>query len=401
MKALSLKLTAAAAVFAVVFVPAVSAKSSVRVKLSVLPLPKSAIGPAARSLPLERAGSGVLTNGGSSGVDKIDVAGMSVTPNRSFGHTFASTQYLEKLGRIRGYVLDYGLGASGGAGVTEVRTGVDEYRTRADAKQALELWKRFDPTIKIWVGNGLSVSVTKEQVAAVGGRRFAFLVGYSATNIRPLYGVDEQFTEGRYQADVTVWAGNAAAAGKLAPTLAKKLDARIKRALAGTLHAKPVKLPPRQKPRRSPGSPDLSKLALQTTDVPGQATAFVHNYVAGSPLSSFTVSEYWVNFIPAGAFNFFEQQIQWFATANQARFQADFDAAFLDRYEYPLDLSSLGDGARGAVDDHGSGCATLVFSSGRLEELIDFSSDNPIQTSDAQTIAQKAANYIDTAGLGS
>ncbi|HJU37461.1 MAG TPA: hypothetical protein VJ716_08605 [Gaiellaceae bacterium] len=405
MKALSLRLIAAAAVFAVVFVPAAAGKSSVRVKLSVLPLTKSAIGPAAKSLPLERAGSGVLANGGRSGIGKIDFAGMAVTPNHSFGHTLPSTQYLEKLGRISGYVLDYGLGASGGAGVTEVRTGVDEYKTRADAKKGLALWKRLDPTIDIWVGNGLSVSVTKERVAAVGGSRFAFLVGYSDANIAPLYGVDEQFTQGRYEADVTVWAGSAAAAQRLAPILAKKLDVRIKRALAGKLHAKPVELTPRQKPGPPSGGPDLSRLALQTSDVPGPATAFVHSYVAGSPLSSFTVSEYWANFIPAGPFNFLEQQIQWFATANQASFQADFDAAFLDRYQHPLDLSSLGDGARGAVENRGSedntGYATLVFSSGPLEELVVFASDNPIQPSDAQSIAQRVANYINAAGLGS
>lgn len=43
----------------------------------------------------------------------------------------------------------------------------------------------------------------------------------------------------------------------------------------------------------------------------------------------------------------------------------------------------------------------LVLSSGRLEEIIHFSSDNPIQAPDAQGIAQWVASYVNAAGLGS
>jgi hypothetical protein len=375
----------------------------VRVKLSVLPLPASSIGAVAKSLPLERDGSGVLVNGKGNVLGKHVLGSLPVTPNCAYGHAFPVGS--AGTGRISGYVLDYGLGASGAAGVTEVRTGVDKYKTSADAKAGLAFWKTNDRRVGQWVGNGLSVAVRKEKVGTVGGRRFAFLVSYSDANIAPLYGVDEQFTQGRYEADVTVWAGSAAAARQLAPRLARKLDGRIKRALAGKLHARPVKLPPKQKPGPPPGGPDLSPLALQTTDINGPATALAHDYWVGGPLPLFTVSEYWANFIPAGKFDFLSQQIQWFATANQASFQSDFDAAFLDQYQHPLDLSSLGDGARGAVDNTGTGTGTgyseLVFSSGQLEEFVVFAGDDAIQTSDAQSIAQKVANRIDAAGLGS
>jgi hypothetical protein len=386
-------------------VPVASAKSAVKVKLSVLPLPASVIGSAAKSLPLQRDGSGVLINGGGKGneLNKHVVSSLPVTPNCSFGHAFPAGAGL--VGRISGYVLDYGLGASGGAGVTEVRTGVDEYMTRADARQGLSFWKRNDKKVGQWVGGGLSVTVASEKVVAVGDRQFAFRVAYRDANIAPLYGVDEQFTEGRYEADATVWAGSEASATRLAPRLAKKLEARIRRALAGKLHAKPVKLPPRQKAGPPPGGPDLSQLALRTTDMSGPATSGIGTYVVGGPLPAFAVSEYFATLIPAGKFNALGQQIEWFATANQASFQADFDAAFLGQYQYLLDLSSLGDGARGAVDNRGSGTstgyATLVFSTGQLEERLDFSSDNPIETSDAQAVAQKVANYINAAGLGS
>lgn len=390
-----------AALAATVVVPAASARPRLPVKLSILPLPKSALGSAGRSLALERAGSGVLVNGKGNLLNKLFAGSLPVTPNCSFGH-ISLTRESSLSGRISGYVLDYGLGASGGVGVTEIRTGVDRFKTRADANKGLTFWKRNDGMVGVWVGSGLSVTVRKEKVAAVGGGRFAFLVSYRAANIKPLYGVDEQFTKGRYEADVTVWAGTAAAAENLAPRLAKRLERRLELALAGKLHAKPVKLPPRQKPGPPPGGPDLSQLALKTTDMNGPATAYAHNYLVGGPLSAFTVSEFYATFFPAGKVDALGQQIEWFTTANQASFQADFDSTFFDQFQQSLDLSSLGDGARGAVDNSGGdGYAELVFSSGQLEELVIFNSSNTIQTADVQKIAQKVASYIDAAGLGS
>jgi hypothetical protein len=407
LKGLLFRGLALAMLVAAVVVPASAARSRApRVRLSVLPLAASAVGSAARSLPLERAGSGVLDNGVGNLVGKVVVdSGLAVTPNASFPHGVYVGSYLEKLGRISGYALDYGLGASGGEGITEVRTSVDEWRTPAAAGKGLALWNAADRLVTKYeyMGDGLSIALRKQKVARVGSRRFAFLVGYHAANIAPLYGLDEQFTRDRYEADVTVWAGTAAAAEQLAPKLAKKLDARIRRALVGKLRAKPVELPAKQKPGPPPGGPDLGQLALQTADLSGKATAFAHNYWVGGPLSAFAVSDYYATFIPAGRFASLGQEIQWFATPNQASFQADVDAAFFDRN--PLDLSGVGDGARGELANGGSGdtsgYAELVFSSGRLEELLAFDSDTAIQASDLQNIARKVASYIDAAGLGS
>lgn len=389
-------------VAAAVVVPAASARAKPRVALRLLPLPKSAIGPAARSLRLQHD-SGVLVNGVGNNAGKLVVgSGFTLTPNASFAHALYSGHDLAKVGRISGYALDYGLGASGGTGVTEVRTSVDEYRTPADAKKGLGLWRKTERSVLQYDRGGLSISLRKERAAAVGGSRFAFLVGYAAANIAPLFGLDEQFTAGRYEADVTVWAGTATAAEKLAPRLARKLHARIARALAGRLHARPVKLPRRQKAGRAPDGPDLSQLALQTTDLTGKAAAIANRYWVGHPLSAFAVSEYSVILIPAGEFNSLSQEIQWFATANQASLESDFDAAFFGAD--PLDLSSLGDGARGVVVNGGSGDGTgyaeLVFSSGRLEELLTFSGNDALGASDVETIAEKLASRIDAAGLG-
>ena len=393
MTGLTVKGLGVAALIAVVAVPAASARSAERVRLSVLPLPASSLGSAAESLPLQ-PGSGVLTNKGLVR-GRFFVYGAPVTPNRSFDPTGNPRH---KHGRISGYVLDYGLGASGGAGITEVRTSVDEYKTSGGAEKGLTFLKQDDLGITQWVGSGLSVAIKKQKVAAVGSERFAFFVGYRAANIAPLFGLDEQFTEGRYQADVTVWAGTAAAVKQLAPTLARKLDARIKQALAGRLHAQPVQLPPIPKAGPPPGGPDLAPLGLQTSDLGAQATDLTRMYMP--LLSRLALSDYTVVMAPAGPLSQLQQQILWYPTANQASLSADFDAAFFRKDS--LDLSSVGDGARGVFSYNSKvGQGLLVFSSGALEEYIFFNSKRALTTAQVESIAQTVANHINSAGLGS
>jgi hypothetical protein len=387
-----------AALIAAVVVPAASAKSAARVKLSVLPLPASSIGPAATSLSLQ-SDSGLAPN------TDAGRRGQLLTPTHSLAVLSAS--HLVKLGRISGYKLDYGLGASGGAGVTEVWTSVDEYKASAGAKKGLAFWKLIDGRgFPQYDHGGLGLAVVHKalKVAAVGSGRFAFFVGFSAANIAPVFGVDEQFTEGRYEADVMVWAGTAAAAKKLAPTLAKKLDARIKQALAGRLHATPVKLPPKQKPGPPIGGPDLGALALHASDVSPPGTVFGSYLV--DPIDPTARSTLMVTMNPAGQFDQFTQEIEWCPTANQASFMADFLTANAltvgGSVISQLDLGGIGDGARGWIaNNSGGGAAQVVFSSGQLLEILLVTSQNGVQASDAQKLAQTAANYINAAGLGS
>jgi hypothetical protein len=374
------------ALIAVMGVPAARANSVVRVRLSVLPLPASSLGSVARSLPLQDD-SGVVSN------KDLLAAELPVTPNHAF---FNVPFEPAALGRVSGYALDYGHGASGGAGVTEVWTSVDKYKTSADAKKSLAFWRVWDQRVTHSAGGGLAIAVKAEKVVSVGSRRFAFLVGYSAPNIVGLIGLDEQFTEGRYKADVTVWAGTVPAATSLAPKLAKKLDARIKQAFAGRLRARPVKLPPRPKAGPAPGGPDLARLALKTTDLSGQATALGPGYLP----ALFALSGYQAFMHPAGQFKQLVQDISWWPTANEASFNADFDAAPFGQDS--LDLSGVGDGARGFLaNDTTGGTAALFFSSGQLEEFLYFTSPTAIQTAQGRNIAQTVANYINAAGLGS
>lgn len=374
---------------AVVAVPAASARSSARVRLSVLPLPASSLGSAASSLPLQ-GDSGVVTN-----KDFQTGFGLPTTPNR----WFASPPFdPAKLGRTSGYALDYGHGASGGTGVTEVWTSVDRYKSGAAAKKGLASWRRWETNLFLasHFRGVFSVAVKKQKVAALGSSRFAVLVGYSGADIAPLFGLDEQFTAGRYEADVTVWAGSATAARNLAPRLAKKLEARIKLALAGRLHAKPVKLPSPPKAGPPPGGPALAPLALNTTDLSGQATVASEDYQPWP----FVLSGYGLFMNPAGQFDLLEQDIAWYATANEASFNVDAQLGPLGQGS--LDLSSIGDGARGFLSNgSSSGFAVLGFSSGRLAELLVMGSLNAIQPSQAESIAQTVANKINAAGLGS
>ena len=363
-----------------------------------MPLPRPVIGRAAKSLPLE-PDSGVASNRGP--VER----GLLLTPTHSLAAPAAARG--RDFGRIGGYVLDYGLGASGGAGVTEVWTSVDKYRASAWARKGLAFWKSYDRLPPPHDDRGvpaLTVVHKSAKVAAVGSRRFAFFVAFRAANFAPVFGLDEQFTEGRYEAEVLVWAGTAAAARTLAPRLAAKLDARIRQAMEGKLHATPVKLPTQQEPGPPEGGPDLGPLALRTSDLIGQARllgqAYRVDWVDPTALSDLEVT-----MSPAGPFDQIVQNIEWCPTANQASFMADLWTA-LDLNSASvsqLDLTGVGDGAEGVIASYANE-AQLVFTSGRLLETLNIASlpgGNKIQASDLQTLAQTVANHINAAGLGS
>jgi hypothetical protein len=351
------------------------------VKLALIPLPKSVIGSSARGLPLAHS-SGVVSN----------AAAASSSPD-------ATPSTFKKLGRVSGYVLEYGDAFTGAAGVTDVHTGIEQYKTAADAKRGLAFRKKEDSRLAALNQPGFSVTNVLVKVPAVGKKRFAYLTSYSAANIAPVSGLDEQVLEGRYILDVIVSAGDPAAAKALAPKLAKKLDARLRLALRGRLHAKPVKLPPKQKAGPPPGGPDLTQLALQASDLTGQVT--VDKAYLADPAA---ISDYSVFMLPAGQFDLLDQEIEWFATANEANFFTDFENALTlaDQGTTALDLSSLGDGARGNVTESSDvSSGAVFFSSGQLAEFIFMVVQGPIKSSDVTSVAQAAAAKINAAGLGS
>jgi hypothetical protein len=137
-----------------------------------------------------------------------------------------------------------------------VRTSVEVYKTPADARRALAFWKKEDAALHRLDNAGFSVTSVEVMVPAParGTSHFAYLTSYSAANIAPVSGIDEQVAEGRYVLDVIVTAGAASTGHALAPTLAGKLDARLRLARGGRLHATPLKLP-KQKAGPPPGGP--------------------------------------------------------------------------------------------------------------------------------------------------
>lgn len=377
------KVLLVAALAAVVFVPAASASRAPSVKLALLPLPKSALGSAAHSLALAH-GSGPVSN--------------AAAANNT---TDATTAAIKKLGRVNGYVLAYGDEFDGAAGVTSVRTGAELYKSAADAKRGLAFWRTEDAGLSALNQPGFAVANVLVKVPSVGTKRFAYLTSFSAANIAPVSHLDEQVADGRYVLDIAVAARTGSAAKALASKLANKLDARLKLALKGRLHAKPVKLPAAQTAGPPPGGPDLSAMALQTSDLAGTATLTGEDYFADPG----AVSDYGLLMLPAGPFDLLDQEIEWFSTANGASFEADLVTALARSQQGTtvLDLSSLGDGAQGSVTEGSSiSSGQVVFSTGKLAEFIFMGLQGAaIGTNDVTSVAQAAANRIDAAGLGS
>jgi hypothetical protein len=367
---------------AAVLVPAAAASRAHPVKLSIVPLPKSAIGAAAHSFKLAHD-SGPVSN--------RDAAAQ--TPD-------ATAKTFKKLGRVNGYALEYGNAFTGAVGVGDVRTSIDEYKTPSDARRALVFWKKEDAAHQKLDNPTFSVTSVPVKLPAPAARtsHFAYLTSYSAANIAPVSGIDEQIADGRYVLDVIVTADTAAAAEALAPKIAGKLDARFRLARKGRLHAKPVKLP-KQKAGPPPGGPDLKALALRASDLVGDVTVD-----KGYVVDPAAISDYSVFMLPAGQFDALDQEIEWYSTANEASFYADFAnaATLAQQGTTALDLSSLGDGAQGSVtEDSSFSTGQVFFSSGQLAVFVFMGSLDAVATDDVLSVAQVAASRIDAAGLGS
>jgi hypothetical protein len=363
-------------------VPAASATRSHSVRLAIVPLPKSVIGATAQSFSLAHD-SGRVSNASAA------------------AHTSDATpRTFRKLGRVDGYALEYGNAFTGDAGITAVRTGIEQYKTASDARRALGFWKKEDAELSKLDNPDFSVTSVPVDVPAPAARtsRFAYLTSYSASNIVPVAGIDEQVADGRYVLSVIVTAGTASDAVALAPTLAKKLDDRLRLARGGRLHARPVKLS-RQKAGAPPGGPDLSALALRRADLRGKVSV-TQGYIADPA----AISDYSVFMLPAGPFDALDQEIEWYPAANEASFYADFEQATMlaQKGTTALDLTGIGDGAQGSVSpssDYSGG--QVFFSSGHLAEFIFMAKAGSISSDAVTKVAQAAANRIDAAGLGS
>ena len=380
---------------AALLVPAASATRAHRVKPAVVVMPKSALGAAGQRLALSR-NSGFLSNAGAS--------------NNSFS---AGVNTFVKLGRVTGYDLTYGDRYSGRPGSTEISTGVDLYKTAADAKRGLAFWRKDDPTVKVLNPYGLTYTLQALPAPNVGTRGFAYATTLSVPNAEPVVVVDERFTEGRYELHAYVAAGSLSAAAGLAAKLARKLDHRLRLAEAGHLRGKPVKLLKQLKAGPPSGGPDLGTLALTASDFGNQSTPFDEGYGAPTPPSISGFVRAWQ---PAGPFADLSQVIDWFPKANDAAVLARFEGAGL-AYAFteglltgtpgeftPVDLSAIGHNAYGgivSVSQTGQPTvylAIVALSSGLAADVVLAGSQSQLEAADLVNLAQTAANRLD-AGL--
>jgi hypothetical protein len=200
-----------AAVAAAVLLTVASASgASQQLKLALLPLPKTALGQAGHALPLA-ADSGADSN-----------AHAATQGTGDF-----SAKQLKHLGRVSGYLLDYGSPFSDTAGVSQIQTEVEQYRSAAKARRGLAFWRKQELDVRLLKKFGLHVSFKKIALPNVHGPHWAYLTTLSANGLSPLHGVDAQLLDGNYLLDVNV-AGSPAEVERLVPTLARKFDQRLR-----------------------------------------------------------------------------------------------------------------------------------------------------------------------------
>jgi hypothetical protein len=374
------------ALAAVVLVPSASAGRAPRLELALVPLPRSALGAAGRPLTLAHD-SGAVSN--------QEAAGNSLT---------GTPERFNKLGRVTGYLLNYGDAFRGGTGVTAIRTGVERYRSAAAARRGLAFWRADDATFARLRGATLGVALRAPKAPRVGTRRFASLVTLTVPDVQPVTLVDELVQDGPYVLEASVSAGSSARAEALAPKLVRKLERRFRLALAGRLRTKPVRLPAVLKAGPPAGGPDLASLTFAESDFSPPATVLASGYFVDPGARS----AYSANYVPAGRYDL-TQQVEWYSTTQEAMFVAAFENAVLvseisASYGVSqvrrVDLGSVGDRAEGTSahftqSGQSGDAAFVVLTRGRAVDAVYASTRTQILASDVQSLAQAAAKRLD------
>ena len=305
-----MQLTVAAAVAAVVAIvgPGAVAGGSLQSRLALMPLPKPELGQSAALLPLARD-SGVETN--AQAVDNTSSTTMTAAG-------FA------KLGRITGYTLDYddagGAALGVGHGLLEVQTGVELYRSAADAARGLAFWRNDEIAATHLKISGVKVSLAPLKIPAIGTASFAVSGRESVTGKPPVYGVDVYFTTGQIVGVVSVSAADRATSPPLALALAPKLASRIAGVVAGTINGRPVALPGKAKAGPPPGGPALAPLALTPADLGGGKVGS-QGYQLDPDLNP--ISDYDRTIVGDSTYVSFEEQVELFHSTTEASYSAN------------------------------------------------------------------------------
>jgi hypothetical protein len=379
-----------AALTAAVFVPAATASSAAQVDLAIVPLPKSALGAAGRPLPLARD-SGVVSN--------------TVAASQASGIVTAAR--LKRLGRVSGYLLDYGNPFGGGAGLREIQTEIDQYRSAADARKGLEFWRHDELDNTQLEKLGIDVSVKKLQPSGLPGPHWVYAGTASIKGLEPIYGVDAQFQQGQYLLDVSIAASSTSAAARLVPTVARRLYQRAKLALAGRLHAKPVKLAAVLKPGPPAHGPKPADLVLKPADI-GTGARVVHRGYSRpkAALDENALSVYDLTVTAGGSFPFVSQEVLVGGNDVEARYFSAIVVGALaaasgqQLQTTVVDLSGVGDGARGemlkvTINGNTAYEAIVVLTHGPYLDFLVAASASSFAAADVRTLAHLAAKRLD------
>jgi hypothetical protein len=380
------------AILCVPVASAASEKHSPKLRLALVPLQQAQLGPDGASLALQWFDSGPVSN----------------SQAAFFAQGPVDPRKLKKLGRVTGYLLDYGVAYSGGTGVTQIKTDVDEYRTSREATKALPFWRKQDTYgARSYRQLGVDVAFKTLGVKKLGSSRFAYLTELSVPGADPIYTVDEQFVDKRFILDVNVTAGTLAKAVQLAPHLASVLDHRLRSMLAGRLKGHAVSIPEFPNPGPPPGGPDLSIFVLQPSDLSPSTIVISQGY----SLDVEAISSYSIDLRPAGVYGEVLEGINWYANANEATWAGTFNGdevaalAGFGNGATSVDVTAAGDNAKAAILPIGTGAngdgstAVLSLWQGQATDILIAQSASQMTPSDVQSLAQKAADRLN-AGLG-
>jgi len=270
-----------------------------RHQLELMPLPKAALGAAARSLPLDRD-SGIQSNAAAS--------------RSNNGNPTAAA--LDRAGRLTGYGLGYSdneaRALAAGHGLVEVQTQADLYLNPAAARAGVALWRRARIALGRKGTPGARVSTSLFPSGRPARGSFGAAVVINVRGKPPIYGFEVQFVQGPLVGSVDVFAADRGGRRALALSLARRLDARMQGVLRGRITGPPVQLPGRRAP-----SVSLRALALLPSDL-GDGIVKHEGYVKRKKGSS--VSEYVRLLSPAGPFVYLQEKVALFHSAAQASF---------------------------------------------------------------------------------
>lgn len=383
-----------AAFVTAVLVPFATASSASQPTLALLPLPKAELGQVGRSLALAP----------DSGVDSNAHAASQTTGN-------VTAARLKRLGRVSGYLLDYGTPFSETPGVSEIQTEVERYRTAAAARSSLGFWRKQELDVRQLKEFGLNVSFKKVALARVPRPYWAYLTIGRIHGLKPVYAVDAEMVDGAYLLDVSTAAGSSAAARRLAPVIAQKLARRFRSAQEGRLHAKPVRLP-RRKPHPPAHGPKPARIVLTRSDVGSPATIRHAGYVSPrNALDEYSISAYRLAMAPAGSYGELEQEVSIAGSALEVKYFAALatgalaHAAGAAGTATPVDLGGVGDNAHGelvkiSIGSNSAYEAIVVLSRGKCLDFVVAASATKLTAADVQSLAHKVAHRLNLAVAG-